>query len=485
MTSQVDQNGGSAGHRDGTVSAVRAALSRPVVLALFVLCATQPYGLELGPLLIGPYRLVLLFVGPILMIQWLAGRFGRLLLPDLLVLGHSIWVLVSLVANGDTGRLVEWGGAQFIDTFFAYLLGRAAIRNRQDFYFFTRVLLWTLLFLLPFAILESTQGIVILIRIAEALPMVDPFSVVTLNYPPRLGLLRAQVGSAHPILYGVFCSMGFSFGLLGLSQAPDKPGFGKRLLLTAGSYLGTFFSLSSGAYVAVAVQGAMMLWDWVLRTWDRRWYAFAWGAVLFYALVAVVSERPPALTLARMVAFSASTAWNRYMIWQFGTAEVMRHPIFGMGLFSDGWQRSAWMSSSIDNQWLLLAMRSGLVGVGLLLGAYAYIIYRLIQRDFSRSPEINAIRKSMIFTFIALFLAYGTVASWHIQWSLLLVLMGGAIWIFDEDEDDAGPETPEGVSGSGHRHSRRPDPSESHEGQSTGSRYSRFPIRPRRGRPPD
>ena len=104
------------------------------------------------------------------------------------------------------------------------------------------------------------------------------------------------------------------------------------------------------------------------------------------------------MVLARVVAFSSSTAWNRYLIWQFGSAELMRHPIFGMGLFED-WQRAPWMPASIDNHWLLMSMRYGLPGIGLLLGAYFYITIRLIRQNFSHDPELDWIRKAFVFTF--------------------------------------------------------------------------------------
>ncbi|MEJ6391595.1 O-antigen ligase family protein [Gymnodinialimonas ulvae] len=473
MTSQVNPPGPSLPGRSGALNIARETLSKPVVLALFIACATQPYGLALGPLLIGPYRLVLLLIGPILMIQWLSGRYGRLLPPDFLVLGYATWVLVALAANGQMGRVVEWGGSQFIDTFFAYLLGRAAIRTKQDFYFFTRVFLWVLLFLLPFAILESAMGVVILIRLAEAIPLVEAFGIVTLEYPPRLGLLRAQTGAVHPILYGVMCAMGFSFGLLGLAHSPGKPGLFKRFAMTSGSYVGTFFSLSSGAFAAVGVQGLLMLWNWLLRKWKARWKVLGWGFVVAYIIVDFVAARPPALVFGRMISFSGSTAWNRYMIWQFGSAEVMRNPIFGMGIFSD-WQRAPWMPSSIDNQWLQVAMRFGLVGIGLLMGAYIYILYKLIRIDFSNNPEMDAIRKAFVFTLIALLISYGTVAAWHIQWSILLLLLGATTWIFstppeahgtDEDENAAPADGRRGAT----QHARPID----------APRYSRFPTQPR------
>jgi len=483
---------------------VRDALSRPVLLALFLLCATQPYGLELGPLLIGPYRLILLIMGPILAIQWITGRFGRMVLPDFLILGYGLWILVSLAANGQANRIPEWGASQFIDTFFAYLLGRAAIRNREDFYFFTRVLLWILIFLLPFAILESTTGRVILIRIFEALPMVDAFGIVVGHHEPRLGLLRAQTSAAHPILYGILCAMAFSFGVLGLAHSPGKPSFTKRMMLSVGSYLGTFFSLSSGAFVAAGIQGMLMVYNWVLRNWRPRWWLLAGGFTLIYIIVAIVSIRPPALVMGRLIAFSPSTAWNRYMIWQFGSDEVMRNPIFGMGQFSD-WQRAPWMPASIDNEWLLAAMRFGLVGIGLIMGAFAYTFYRLMRRDFSANPEMAAIRDAFVFTLISLVIAYGTVAAWNIQWSLILVLLGGSAWIYtsapdvgagDGTGDAKSPgtraETPDAASGLTReaRYSRRTQGTDAQDVQRVpeapdirpsddAPRYSRFPARDR------
>lgn len=486
MASQVNTTRPAFAGQTGVLATTRETLSRPVVLALFIVCATQPYGLMLGPLLIGPYRLVLALIGPILIIQWLSGRFGRLLPPDFLILGYATWVLVSLAANGQFNRLVEWGGSQFVDTFFAYLLGRAAIRTRQDFYFFTRVFLWMLLFLMPFAILESALGMVILIRIAESLPMVDAFTAVTLEYPPRLGLLRAQTGSAHPILYGVLCSMGFSFGLLGLAHSPGKPGFGKRLLMTSGSYVGTFFSLSSGAFVAAGIQGALMLWNWVLRNWRARWRFLGGAIFLTYIFVDFVAARPPALVFGRMISFSGSTSWNRYLIWQFGSDEVMRNPIFGMGIFSE-WQRAPWMSSSIDNQWLQLAMRFGLVGIGLLMAAYAYILYRLIRIDFSKNPEMGAIRDAVVFTLIALLISYSTVAAWHIQWSLLMLLLGATTWIFttpmEEHAKGNGETDCPGAGRHGGTRYARARPSAQHTPTTTPSKYRRFPTRKHDGPP--
>lgn len=408
-----------------------ATLSHPVMLALFLLTATQPYSLLLGPLLMGPYRLVLLIFALPLLAGWISGRYGRFVLPDFLVLGYVFWVGVSLAANGQGSRLVEYAGGELIDTFVAYLLGRAAVRNKEDLYFFIRAFLILLLLLLPFAVLESTRGMMILQDLYRNLPSIKPFNPTTLTYPSRMGLLRAQTTINHPILYGVFCSIGFSFALVGLRYAGGGMSLLQRMIMVAGSAGGTFFSLSAGAFASLLVQVGLIAWNTILAKVDKRWKIFGMLVAAVYVFLDIAASRPPLVVMSRVVAFSPSTAWNRYQIWVFGTAEVGRHPIFGKGLFID-WVRQPWMPPSIDNYWLLIAMRFGLPGVLFLLVAYLYICTRLVRMNFSPDPEMSAIRYAFVFTFSGVFISLATVSMWHVTYSLVLLVIGAAVWVFNE-----------------------------------------------------
>ena len=47
------------------------------------------------------------------------------------------------------------------------------------------------------------------------------------------------------------------------------------------------------------------------------------------------------------LAFDAKTGWGRTEIFQYGAAEVLRHPIFGIGL--NDWVRPWWRKPSVDN----------------------------------------------------------------------------------------------------------------------------------------
>lgn len=416
----------------GPAAAAQGGATYRVFVILFLLAGTQPYSLLFGPILIGPYRVVLAIIILPLVVQWLAGRFGGRILPDYLVMLHILWMAPSLAVNGQADRILEYVGAEFIDGFGAYLLGRAAIRNREDFYFFAKAFLALLLFLFPFAILESTQGRMIIQDLFRGLPNIRMFNPITLTYPERMGMMRAQTSINHPILYGVFCSIGFSFAMLGLKYAGNGTGLVSRMVWAMGSAGGTVFSFSAGALVNLAVQGVLMSWQKIMGAMMSHWKLFASLFAASYIFLQFYAERPPLLVMARLVAFNPSTTFNRYLIWQYGTDEVMRNPVFGKALFSD-WIRAPWMSLSTDNHWLLLAMRWGFPGIILILVAYFYIIRKLSQVELrDRDPATASIRDAFVFTFIGLFLSLGTVVAAHITQSLIFFVLGAAVWIFNE-----------------------------------------------------
>jgi hypothetical protein len=475
----------------------------PVALILFLFTLTQPYYILTGLVVMGPYRLLLLILTIPLLVGWLRGSYGRILLPDLLLLGFVLWVPVSLIANGQVGRAGVYSASNFLDTFSAYLLGRAAVRNVEDFFFFTKAFLILLLCLLPFAILESTLGLMIIQNIFRDVPNLLVFKDVTLNHGYRMGLMRAMTSFQHPILFGVLASAGISLGLVGLKYAGKGPrgtrtstGLLGRFALSVGSLGCTFLSLSSGALASGLVQFALIAWNRVLTSVHKRWHLLIGLFGTFYVITALVHPRPPLLVLARVVSYKPSTAWNRYLIWQFGSDEVMRNPIFGMGLF-DNWIRQRWMPASVDNYWLLMAMRFGLPGFALLASTWAVLIWRMTRRDFSNSPVLQEIRRAYIFSFMGLFAAMATVSVWNVALSAIFLLAGSSVWLLyvdagetvtDTDTTAARRPSARGRPAAGDRAGSAPHARPQTRPQTAGTeppnstvRYTRFPSGPGKG----
>ena len=148
---------------------------------------------------------------------------------------------------------------------------------------------------------------------------------------------------------------------------------------------------------------------------------------MFWIFMSLLSNRSPIKVFISYMTFSAHSAYNRILIWDYGTAEVGRHPIFGIG-FAD-WQRPDWMhSSSMDNFWLLTAVRYGLPALILLLAA---IILTMRRLGGLRNPDdtIQRYRAAWIICIAGIGIAGVTVHFWNSLFGLFMFLLGTGVWM--------------------------------------------------------
>jgi O-antigen ligase len=124
--------------------------------------------------------------------------------------------------------------------------------------------------------------------------------------------------------------------------------------------------------------------------------------------------------------FSAQSSYNRILIWQFGTAEVARHPIFGIGMGE--WERPRYMSNSMDNFWLVQAVRYGLPGLMLLLGSF-FVILKRISRLHGPTIEIDHLRRGVIFSVLATMITIFSVHLWNASYVWLMLVLGAITWL--------------------------------------------------------
>lgn len=389
--------------------------SGPVWTAqLFLLSLMVPFFLPLGTLVLMPHRIVLLVLFVPLMVRLLTRGAGPVLAVDWLMLGSALWAGVALFVNQTVIEAIEGSGIHLIEFFGGYLLARVAIRNAADF----QKVIWTffilILCLVPFAAIESLTGRAVLL---EFLPGT---SVRPVNAGIRLGLRRAQTIFAHPILFGVFVSTG-----LGLFWYVLRPRW-LRYLAAPLVAVGTLFSLSTGALIAVVMQALFISWEVILRTVKSRWRLFAVLSVIGYFAIDILSNRSPFHVLVTYATFYQGSAYNRILIWQFGTENVLANPVFGLG-FND-WVRPSWMRSSVDNFWLLLAMRYGIPTIGMILAAL-FIILRRVSRTVLEMPQDQRARAGYLVTFGGLFIAGGTVHYWHAMMAFSMFIFGSGVWI--------------------------------------------------------
>jgi hypothetical protein len=415
-----------------------ARLATPVLLLIIMLIMPPETSMSLGPLRLSPYRIVLLFTVVPCMFHILSGKSGPLNGVDIAILLHSIWCVIAFGAYGGAAQALQSGGIYFVECFGGYAMGRRYIRNAQDYQAMSLAVALVVCGLLAVALPESVTHIHFLreafrsVLGGPALPIIDP----------RLGLARAFGSFEHPILFGVFCSMAFANAWFAARATLSAV---RGWLVVAGIVLASFFSLSAGAWLMLGLQIALAVWDKITRGLPGRWLVLGTAFLGALTVVSMLSSRSPIKVFISYASFSAQSSYNRILIWDYGTAESARHPWLGIGLGE--WIRAPWMSSSMDNFWLVVAVRYGIPALILLAFAIFTIIFRSAgQRNMS--VAWTNCRLAWISTIVATSVAACTVHLWNNTFCFFLFMIGCGTWLIErprtvrvqhDDEFEANP----------------------------------------------
>ena len=302
----------------------------PWPVLLFLIALLVPWAIFIGPVRLSVYRFVLLVMILPCLGMWIAGKAGRIRTVDIILLLFSFWCTLSLfVIHGWIS--VQTSGIGFIETLGPYLLARCYIRDADDFYNLIQLQFRIVLFLLPFAIVEFITGHDIWRGLFEAIGPVH----MDQQMPPRGGLTRVQMGfrPSNPIWdvhrqYSCAGSPG-----LGLPKGPLSAFFQDRDRRS-----GLVMSLSAGALVPIVVQGFLLSCD-VLITGDQDPVENSDRAFGLDQSGDLTSCQPifARNIVSYFLVFDPGSYWYRMLIWDYGVASVLKHPLFGIGL--NDWER--------------------------------------------------------------------------------------------------------------------------------------------------
>lgn len=418
-------------HRDDSPTlAGKKRLAWPVLLYLATVLV--PLSTAIGPLVITDMRLLLLITTIPLTYRMLRGDYGGRQPTDILFLFFVAWITVALLVN-NPGQAIQNAGSNGLEFFGGYILARAYIRSADDFIALARALFAiTAITLLP-AIYETITGQPIILNLLNHLPAINA-GVLPAHAGQRLGLYRVQTVFAHPIHYGLFCTIAFSLAYIGMEGIY---GPAKRFAISGLSAFCVFLSLSSGALLAILLQGVLIGWALVFRSVRIRWWLLVGLGVLAYVLVDVLSNRTPLKVFMTYATFSSGTAYWRLLILQWGMFNIFQNPIFGLGLRD--WVRPLFMhTNSVDNFWLLIGMRYGIPGFCLLASGYVSGLFRVGLRPFAEGSTLWRLRRAWMFTFVGLTFTLFTVDVWGSMFSVTFFVFGAGMW-FTTADPEAGP----------------------------------------------
>ncbi len=412
--------------RGRTTAALRPALHTGTLalpVKIFLVCVVLPFAFGLGPVVMTGVRLVLIFLVPVMAVRLIAGKAGKMLPTDVLFFLHWLWMGVTIgITNPDS--MIQNVGATGVEFLGGYFLGRTFIRSKADMIGLIRFSALLIALTLPFAIHETLTGRSIIIEVLRALPVVE--GPVKDDSLMRMGLNRVQMDFATPIHYGVYCTIMFSFCYFGMKSV--YVGF-KRYLVTLVIFACVFLSLSSGALLPVMLQLFFIIWAYLFRKSARRWwYLLAWLAFC-YVTIDLLSNRTPYRVFMSYATFSAANAYWRANINEFGMENVWANPIFGIGF--NYWKRPSWMgSSSVDNYWLLMAMRHGIPGFLLVAAGYGVAVWQVIRAKLGDGDDVLLqLRLAWVFTLFSLAFTMITVHVWSEIYSVIFFHIGAGMWL--------------------------------------------------------
>lgn len=401
--------------------AAEAAATAPRLLLLILVCLLTPGVFRLAGAQLSPYRVVLLAAFPFLVLRWLRGEGGRPCAADVLVLASALWTGLALYANHGASVLPR-AVILLVEVFGGYLVGRMLIRNATDYRLLFRYMFILFLIISPFAVVEMLTGFNGLRAIFDLVFNI-PARQGNLGY--RLGFVRAQGPLEHPILFGLVGSMSVA-NVLYIYRDNVVKAWGQAAFFV----FMVFTSVSSGPLLSVLVQMILTVWDRVFAFLKIRWIVFVYVALFSLLLLRIASQFHLLDFVIQNLMFNPEHGEGRLIILEYGTAQTLANPFFGIGL--DDWERPWWKGDSFDNYWLGQAMRFGIPTLVFFVLAIAVNFFRIALLPNLTEREADY-RRGYLITLAGLTVTLGTVNIWTATNVLVSLYVGAGVWFFLRD----------------------------------------------------
>jgi hypothetical protein len=365
------------------------------------------------------YRICLIFLLPMALARFIRNR-QQITAPDLLMLAFAVLQAVSLAVHydplstieverfgGGTTPTIIWinAGTTLLESVGPYFLARAFVRNRAAVAAVVRVFVAITLAVGATTLVEATTGVSLFGNTQDLL---------------RFGLHRAAGPFPGPIQWGLFAASAFS---LSLSRGVFGGTFLRRAGIAALVLVAALTSVSSAAIAAIAIQIMLIGWFYLSGQLKSRGAYFVAGCLAAYVFVDVFSNRTPVQVLFSYAALDPQTGFYRTLIWQFGWADFLNAPLFGIGY--GYWARPLWMTSSIDAFWLVMLLRYGVLAAGPLIAGVVAALLR-VARKLPRMIIGDDLDLSYgwIVSMISLVIGGFTVHLWEQSFVELFLLLG-------------------------------------------------------------
>jgi hypothetical protein len=316
--------------------------------------------------------------------------------------------LILTIRTGSFSAFVNRLGFSF-DAIGMYFLFRCLIRTWQDI---DRLVLGCIVVSIPVAIAFAVEH-------ATARNVFSIFGGVPEVTPMRQGKLRCQGAFPHPILAGCFWA-----ALVPLFVSQWWRGLSGKIWAIIGVVASVFIIFTCNSSTPVlgligAIVGGVAIFC------RYRMHEIRWGVVITLTVLHLIMTRPVWGLVAIASAVGGGTGWHRYML----INGAIRH-------FGEWWllgTRSTahwgWGAQDITNQYVLEAVRGGLLTLGLFIAVIVLAFqgvgrsWRLSSGDRYQLAVSWALGVSL-FVHCMQFIGVSYFGEVHIVWFLTLGMIG-------------------------------------------------------------
>lgn len=428
MTTTFNVDAGKAPYSEALYIRKREKNNSNLII-FFVFFLFLPINIYLGPARLTPYRifLIIFFVPSIL--NWITGRLSGIKTPDILFLLFPLWAALALSFHHGVGAMLQPMIILMIESFGAYIVARNLIRTEKEFVSFVNSLTFMLFIVLLFVAHEALSQYRFLTVVFQG----DEARLGISQYERRFGMLRAQGMFEHPILLGVFASFALP---LAFYTFRARKGIFSGLINALGPAGVVFFSLSMGAWLSSFFHVLIMAYDFIVAEFRKKWKVLIIGFASIYTFLSIASNRGPVGILLDNLAQNPLAAWMRVATWEYGSAAVMRSPIFGIG--HRPFPRPFWVTSSVDNFWLVWALRAGVPAALAIIGGVIAVFLILGRAKYSER-RFSEYRKGILISIAGVCIAISSVHIWNATFAIFFFTLGAAVWLANDQSPH--PET--------------------------------------------
>ena len=410
-----------------------------VGMYLFVFLIPIEFSFYVGSLLITPTRLFLIIMaGPVLVTSFVKHRFQS---EDVFFVIFVAWVFLSYLYKHGLGGL-EAIGQTFLELVISYCVARSYL---TDYTQFRKLALVLSVIVAILGVLAIPEGVLHYRYLHEVPKMLTGFEYKHAD-DTRVGLLRAASTFEHPILFGLFCASSFAFAWFTFESTWTR---GLHLVMTL---MATGLALTSAGLLILLLQVMLVIFERVTRGFGKRTLVSAICLGIFIFSIEMTSDRGTVKLIGSWLTFNPETAYYRILQWEHSIDDVMRKPFFGIRLSE--WTKPHWMVDSIDNHWLLMALKSGMPSVL----AFWIMLVVISVKLYKKKRRVTDAKSQRLYMAWLIFISCMFLGAWTVAFFgkmqpifLFLIGMGAAMTRLPEQTDDRPLEEdrdPRQVSGS-------------------------------------